>query len=169
MDDIWESEQREKCELYEEYTVICVRALKRKSQSSAYDTGLIYILVFDRFVITFHTDMLDTVSTIQDRLDRLGHITLSAGWFVYGILDHVVDGIMPFVAFNEIENKTIEELTMLFSQDSQNEILSYAAPHADFLDLFWPAFWLTLSLSLSISQADLQVKNHRGPIAQTGE
>lgn len=119
IDDIWGLEQREKCELYEDYTFICVRALSGKSDH----TAVIYILCSERFVITFHNDLLDTVFSIQTRLDRLAHITLTAGWITYGILDHVVDGLMPAAMLTEVEVKTIEDLTMLISQDSQNEIL----------------------------------------------
>lgn len=119
-------EAREKCDVFENYYYICMKAIDTEASSGLGPLIPISmaILAFPGMVITTHKEPLYFYRTVAKRIRLLTHLSrLAADWIVYAILEDVID----FFAMSgrDIENEvdSIDELVMVLTVNDQEDVL----------------------------------------------
>lgn len=119
-------EAREKCDVFEDYYYICLKAVDTEGSSGLGPLIPISmaILAFPGMVITTHKEPLHFYRTVAKRIRLLTHRSrLAADWIIYSILEDVVD----FFAMSgrDIENEvdSIDELVMVLTVNDQEDVL----------------------------------------------
>jgi magnesium transporter len=129
-------EIREKCDVFEKYYFVCIKAFEADIRSDQYMLPInLYMLVSPSCVITIHRDSLEFSHTIAKRMRLLTARTgLATDWIVYTILEDVLEMFVPSVRAVETEIDTIDDLVAHpvaassgTSRPSQTELLGRIA------------------------------------------
>lgn len=132
VEDIQMEDAREKCEIFEKYLFISIRALDYQYSGVSANRphhmqpspASIYMIVFGTHIITLHTQPILTVRNVLRRIQPLKKLfELTADWVAYALLDDVVDEFMPSLRKIELEVDSIDDLVLVLSQSDQAEML----------------------------------------------
>lgn len=119
-------EVREKCDVFEDYYYISLKAVDTE-QSSGLGPLIpinMAILAFPGMVITTHKEPLHFYRTVAKRIRLLTARTrLSADWILYAILEDVVDFFSMSGRDIETEVDSIDELVMVLTVNDQEDML----------------------------------------------
>lgn len=119
-------EVREKCDVFEDYYYISLKAVDTE-QSSGLGPLIpinMAILAFPGMVITTHKEPLHFYRTVAKRIRLLTARTrLSADWILYAILEDVVDFFSLSGRDIETEVDSIDELVMVLTVNDQEDML----------------------------------------------
>lgn len=127
LEDLQLDDMREKCDVFENYFIICLKAIephsgikeegKEMEYSSVnpqlYTTENIYVLVSPIGVLSIHHHELKFTSTIVKRIRLLSARSgLITDWITYGILDDIIDALSPVLYELEQEVENIDDTIM---------------------------------------------------------
>lgn len=141
-EDIQMADNREKCEIFEQYLFLCVQTCDQKFLASAASVGTrssidsgnsallgpatLYILIFPDYVISVHHQPIPHVKRVLRRLYALKtspYLNLTSDWIMYSLLDDTVDEFLPQLNTLESEVDTIDELVLFLSHTDQTDML----------------------------------------------
>ena len=96
-----------------------------KSNSAEYfRPSKIYILLFKNHVITIHSEPSRQLENVIRRVNPLKSIfKVSSDWFVYALIDDVVDEFIPNIKSIEHEVDSIDETVLYLKRTNQTEML----------------------------------------------
>lgn len=119
-------EAREKCDVFEDYYYINLKAIDTEQSSGLGPLVPINmaILAFPGMVLTMHKEPLHFYRTVAKRIRLLtARSRLSADWIVYALLEDVVDYFS--LSGQDIENEvdSIDELVMVLTVNDQEDML----------------------------------------------
>jgi magnesium transporter len=124
--DADDPEAREKCDVFEDYFYINLKAIDTELSSGLGPLVSINmaILAFPGMVITTHKEPLHLHRTVAKRIRLLtARSRLSADWIVYALLEDVIDFFSVSGQDIEIEVDSIDELVMVLSVNDQEDML----------------------------------------------
>ncbi len=137
MEDITSGSLHEKCEKFEDYLflsvklcnddlftdgtpAICSPPLGRSSAESL----TLYILMFNNYTISLHFQPLNLVKQIIRRIfQRRSKISVTSDWYLYLILDEIIDRFEPSIKKLEQEVDELDESTLFLKPAKQTEML----------------------------------------------
>lgn len=104
-------EIREKCDVFEKYYFISIRAFDSDARSADYLLPInLFLLVSPSCVVSIHYDPLEFSHTIAKRMRLLTARTgLTSDWIVYTILEDVLEMFVPTIRSVEKEVDEIED------------------------------------------------------------
>lgn len=102
---------REKCDVFEKYYFVCIRAFDADANSDYYMRPInLFMLVSPSCVVTIHRDPLEFSHTIAKRMRLLTARTgLASDWIVYTILEDVLEMFVPSIRATELEIDAIDD------------------------------------------------------------
>ena len=68
----------------------CCDLLTSLPISSLFQTECVYVICYERYLLSFHTEELANIKVIQTRLEKLKSIKLTPSWILYVIMDNIV-------------------------------------------------------------------------------
>lgn len=119
-------EVREKCDVFEDYYYISLKAIDTEQSSGLGPLVPINmaILSFPGMIITTHKEPLHFYRTVAKRIRLLtARCRLTADWIVYSILEDVVDFFSVSGRDIETEVDSIDELVMVLTVNDQEDML----------------------------------------------
>lgn len=134
IEDIQMQDNREKCEVFEQYVFICIRTLDQTPDVLG-PTGAkwsfhqpepvnVYMIIFQSHILTIHREPIQTTRNVLKRIYPLRNLfELSSDWIGYSFIDDVVDEFMPGLRKIEFEVDSIDDLVLVLSQSDQAEML----------------------------------------------
>lgn len=131
IEDVQVQDDREKCEMFEEYLFIAVRTVDQTGPAICDEWGRqvplpanVYVVLFADRVLTIHQSFLPHIPSVINRLERDRRFSeLTADWIMYAILDDIVDEFMSGIKTLELEADSIEDLVLVLSQSDRHEML----------------------------------------------
>lgn len=131
IEDVQMMDDREKCEMFEQYLFIAVRTIDQSSPSVVDEWGRqvplpvnVYVTLFADHVLTIHRSPLPHIPHVLNRLERDRRFSeLTADWIMYAIIDDIVDEFMPSIRTLELEADSIDDLVLILSQSDRHEML----------------------------------------------
>lgn len=130
IEDVQVLDDREKCEMFEQYLFIAVRTLDQPAALDEYGrqtptpVNVYMILSVKDYIITVHHTPIPHIASIVHRLERDRRFSaLSADWIMYCLLDDIVDEFMPMMKTLELESDSIDDLVLVLSQSDRHEML----------------------------------------------
>jgi magnesium transporter len=140
IEDIQMADSREKCEVFERYLFLCIQTCDQKFATLSNDSmrrpspgggvelstpAILYILVFQNYIISVHHEPIPHIRRVMRRLYGLktSHLVLSADWVMYSLLDDTVDEFLPQMQNLELEVDTIDELVLFLTHTEQSDML----------------------------------------------
>ncbi|EGG20794.1 putative CorA family magnesium ion transporter [Cavenderia fasciculata] len=123
--DIIKQETREKCEFFSNHIFVVVNEIHYEEGSNNLVSDSLNILLFDRFVFTFHSASLISTSQVMRMLKYSMTGTLpSAAWVIYAYLDGIVDLYIDLVDKIMMETQSLDELVLVLSGMKQDELFT---------------------------------------------
>ncbi|ODV88578.1 hypothetical protein CANCADRAFT_28553 [Tortispora caseinolytica NRRL Y-17796] len=124
-EDIMLGESREKIEIFGDYYLIVSSTMQQRIRSQKYMSRVLepvnlYIVVFKEGVLTFHHSPLAHPANVRRRIRQLReHISVSADWIAYALIDDVTDHFEPLMDATEQEVLIIDnDIIKIFSNAS---------------------------------------------------
>lgn len=116
---------REKTERFEKYIFICVRTCDTgKALETPTEAHRLFILLFKDHLITIHSKPIRQLKNVLRRVNPLKNVlSITSDWFVYALLDDVVDEFMPGIKSMEFEVEAIDDLVLFLKRTNQTEML----------------------------------------------
>lgn len=118
LEDIQLDDVREKCDVFEDYFIVCLKAFEAESVTAAkldYNNPVnLYVLSAGKeCVVSIHHQPLHFSQTIAKRIRLLSARTgLTTDWITYGIMDDVIDSFSPAIYELECEVDEIDNACM---------------------------------------------------------
>lgn len=125
IEDIFNTEQRPKIDIFEDYIFIIVRAYTYDEESSRYLSQQISMILGKNFVLTIRENSEDLFTPIKERLQTAQNILRKKGadYLVHALIDVVVDDYFYVVeALGDKIEKLEEEVTGNFSSSVVKDI-----------------------------------------------
>ena len=127
LEDLQLDDMREKCDVFENYFIICLKAIEPQNvltkeekltdncvNAQMYSIENIYIIVSPIGVLTIHHQELKFTNTIIKRIKLLSARSgLMTDWILYGILDDIIDALSPIIYELEQEVEYIDDTIMI--------------------------------------------------------
>lgn len=139
MEEISSGSMHEKCEQFENYVFLSLRTCNtdlfadvqgQPTSSSpplgrpSSDSPPLYILMFKNYTLTLHFQPLHLVKQIIRRVfQRRSKIEISSSWYLYFIMDEIVDRFEPNIKKLENEVDALDESTLFLKPADQTEML----------------------------------------------
>jgi magnesium transporter len=130
VEDVQMGDSREKCEIFEKYLLLCIQTcgqIRRTSLDNDESTPeTLYILVFQKYIISVHQQPIPHIRRVLRRLYGLRsshHLSLTADWVMYSLLDDAVDEFQPQMQTLQHEVDTIDELVLFLTHTEQHDML----------------------------------------------
>lgn len=115
LEDIQLDDVREKCDVFQDYFIVCLKAYEHTPGSRDFSTPVnLYVLCAGRAcVVSIHHQPLNFSQTIAKRIRLLSARTgLSTDWITYGIMDDVIDSFSPAIYECECDTEAIDDACM---------------------------------------------------------
>mgnify|MGYP002789002100 CR=1 FL=1 len=117
LEDLQLDDVREKCDVFEDYFIVCLKAYEAHAASVRPDYNSpvnLYVLSAGKAcVVSIHHQPLHFSQTIAKRIRLLSARTgLSTDWITYGIMDDVIDSFSPAIYDLESEIELIDDACM---------------------------------------------------------
>mmetsp|Transcript_16893 Transcript_16893/g.43112 ORF Transcript_16893/g.43112 Transcript_16893/m.43112 type:complete len:522 (+) Transcript_16893:66-1631(+) len=116
---------REKNELFEHYRHVVLTEMRFQSGSNILEYVNINILVFEKFVLSFHALPVFAVEKVSAALVR-GRMQ-NPDWIMYAFLDSIADSLQNFVQSISREIETLDELVLILTGSEQTDLLRRVA------------------------------------------
>jgi magnesium transporter len=129
IEDVQVRDDREKCEMFEQYLFIVVRTVDESLVIDPWGRQIqmpvnVYIVLFSNSIVTIHHSILPCIPNVIYRLDRDKRFSeLTTDWIMYTIMDDIVDEFMPKIKEQEMEADCIDDLVLDLSKSSRHEML----------------------------------------------
>ena len=130
VEDVQMGDIREKCEIFEKYILLCIQTcdqIRKTSLDGDESTPeTLYILVFQKYIISVHQQPIPHIRRVLRRLYGLRsshHLSLTADWVMYSLLDDAVDEFQPQMQTLQHEVDTIDELVLFLTHTEQHDML----------------------------------------------
>lgn len=128
IEDILSEDGREKTERFENYIFVCIRACGQEDENSKMSEPLsynkIFLLLFPKHIITIHNQSIRQVRHVIRRVNPLKNVLkVTSDWFMYALLDDVVDEFTPSIKTMESEVEEIDDIILYLKRTSQTEML----------------------------------------------
>lgn len=117
-DILSEDEVREKCEVYEKYTFLCI-----KTQDNDGCDAFLYLLMYSDFVLSLRMQKLRHTYNVLFRLSKAPHVPFTNDWIVYAILDDVIDTLAPVIKRMNFDVECLEDIVKVLDAQGQDELL----------------------------------------------
>lgn len=123
IEDIQDTDPREKIEAYENYLFIVIRTCDQNMASPTFlEPSNLFIIMFPEFVLTIHEKPMDHIRGVFRLIDR-NNIFITSDWIMYALLDLIVDGFMFNRKTIEQEVDTIDDLVLILTENDQPDML----------------------------------------------
>ncbi|KAL9610961.1 MAG: hypothetical protein Q9167_004371 [Letrouitia subvulpina] len=125
-EDIITQEAREKVELFKQYYFVCFRSFDQMDpQSEDYMEPVnVYMVVFREGILTFTFARSPHAANVRKRIGKLrDHMSLTADWICYAMIDNIVDTFGPVISSIEHESDTIEDQVFIARTDDLTSLL----------------------------------------------
>lgn len=124
IEDIQVRDNREKCEIFENYLFICIRTCDQRNGHGSQEPVNLYMIVFPGNIITIHSEPLPHIRHVLRRNYPLKALfSLTSDWIAYALLDDIVDEFMPQMRTMELEADSIDDLVLVLSHSDQADML----------------------------------------------
>jgi len=126
IEDIRKNEDREKCEIFDEYLFISIETLlptREDGPESEYESETVYLIVSRNFVLSLRHQSFEKIDLIWNRLARLEQSDMNSGWIFYLILDYIIEIYLPVVSTLELDCRAIDDLVMVFTEKEKNDMM----------------------------------------------
>lgn len=128
IEDILSEDGREKTERFENYISICIRICDTTYFKSHLAEHLhqsrLFILLSKNHIITIHSKPIRQLKNVIRRVDPLKNILkVTSDWFMYALIDDVVDEFIPCIKSMEQEVDSIDEMVLYLKTTDQTEML----------------------------------------------
>jgi magnesium transporter len=119
------NDTREKCEIFKNYIFICCKSFNPDNQTAFYlESVSFFIILFPNFVISLHSKRVEHVRNVLNRVTSLKqYLSISADWFLYALLDDIVDGFVTHLHGLEMEVDSIDDLVLVLRESEQSDML----------------------------------------------
>ncbi|KAI4215100.1 MAG: hypothetical protein LQ351_002415 [Letrouitia transgressa] len=125
-EDIITQEAREKVELFKQYYFVCFRSFDQMDPESEdyMEPVNIYMVVFREGILTFTFARSPHAANVRKRIGKLrDHMSLTADWICYAMIDNIVDTFGPVISSIEYESDTIEDQVFIARTNDLTSLL----------------------------------------------
>ncbi|KNC97362.1 uncharacterized protein SPPG_07289 [Spizellomyces punctatus DAOM BR117] len=125
-EDIQTEETREKCEIFINYSFICIRTFDQNQYSVTFMQPInVYIVIFRECVLSFHCKPIDHINNVLKRIEQLKSygLNITPDWINYALIDDITDTFMPLLRFIELEVDSIDDLVLILKESEQSDML----------------------------------------------
>lgn len=123
IEDIQDTDPREKYEIYENYLFFVVSTCDQNMHSPTFlEQSNLFIIMFSDFVLTIHERPMEHIRGVFRVIDRI-NVLITSDWVMYALLDHIVDGFMSIRKPMELEVDAIDDLVLILTENDQPDML----------------------------------------------